>query len=43
MQELFQNFEKHIVESATEVAKQKVTHHPDWFSESKNILLKPDR
>lgn len=33
-QELFQNFEKHIVELATEVADCEVTSHPDWFSES---------
>ncbi len=39
MQELFQNFEKHIVESATEVAEREVTHRPDWFSESESILL----
>jgi hypothetical protein len=39
MQELFQNFEKLTVKSATEAAEREVSHRPDWFSESEDILL----
>ena len=27
-------FEKHIVQSTEEVAKEETKHHPDWFSHS---------
>ena len=37
--EALSNFESFIVMSAKEVAEREVKNHPDWFTQSEEVLL----
>ena len=37
--DLLNNFEQYIVDTATELVEKEIRKRPDWFTESQDILL----